>query len=159
MVIKKLQFIFTILILFIPALTFSQSTKCKEARNECLRQVEESYTQMISACLISEPFYEEDCRSIGDTSLRCVDSKMEMCKKEAFEEYHKSTDACNKSYKNCRKGDIFGVISVDIQYDTSKIDEDPYKVGNAYVMISGFWKYQPKESLGYPKEYIKKLQT
>lgn len=157
-VMRKVCLIFTVIIIFIPSIIFSQSIDCKEARNECLKQAEDNYNWATASCMISEPFYEEYCRSIEDTSLLCVDNQMKRCKKEALEEYQQSTEACNKSYKNCRKGDIFGVITFDIQYDTSKGSEEDsseYWVGKAYVMISGFWKYQPKESLVHPKEYVK----
>ncbi len=62
------------------------------------------------------------------------------------EYYQELRQSCYNSYKNCRKAIFFGMITVDVEYDESRIGEDPYRVGRGFYTIISFWRYQPKES-------------
>ncbi|WP_297211757.1 MULTISPECIES: hypothetical protein [Thermodesulfovibrio] len=148
MIRRRLVLIFLMFFIITPSIAFSEKINCKEALNKCRKENEEWYKMRAIFCQYSRTeYFSELCRSAGENSSKCIEQHIDRCKKEYLEDYRQSIKACDSMNRKCKKGDIFGIITCQINYDESKRKStNLYRFGNTFVMISGFWKFQREES-------------
>jgi hypothetical protein len=138
--------------LLVPQTVMPQEIKCKDMKDRCIRTVEQQYQDCFAACKAAD--WDVFCLDISD-SLKfqeCRETNIKSCNQECTKEYQQYNNFCYDAYKQCRKGDVFGKVTMDISYEHD-VCSAPYVSGTASFTILGFWKYQPGESNEYVKNY------
>ncbi len=141
--------IFTIILSF----NLYAQQSCDETLKECLSISEKTYRE----CLDNKALAEFRCKSMGYKPYSkdftfCVDSINSYWDKECKKNYHQYTESCYKLQKNCKKGDIVGIINVSFK-EKSNICASPYIESQGSYTLLGFWKYESSESYGFIKSF------
>jgi len=150
---KKLIFIigFAYFLLVIPSIAFES---CDEALKDCTSEAD----KWDSLCIeVKKAGIDFNCESDGYKPgsmdyLKCKEDYTKNILKNCRELYRKNTDACYSAYKNCRKGDIFGIIHLSFK-EKGDVCSSAYIERNGSSTIVGIWKYQPSESYGYVQSF------
>jgi len=150
---KKFIFIivFAYFLLIIPSIIFAS---CDQALKDCTSEVEKQYEDCAK---ISAPalamltcYWEKGYKPGSWDYMKCEEEIIKKVREECKKQYQKYTDNCYSTYKNCRKGDIFGIIHISFK-EKSDTCSSPYIERNGSSTIVGIWKYQISESYGYAK--------
>jgi len=151
---KKFIFIivFAYFLLIIPSIAFAS---CDQALKDCTSEVESFYKDCAKIWASSEARatceWEKGYKPGSWDYMKCEEEIIKKVREECKKQYQKHTDNCYSAYKNCRKGDIFGKVWMEMSWageDAQHIYE-----GSAYFTIMGFWKYKPEETTELYKNY------
>lgn len=156
MFIKVIVLLFYIALLLIPPEVFAQKITCKEMYERCITTLENEYKECIER-VCDEVFTGTTCDALdikpASKYYECLERESKSCRQTCYNEYYfKGKDFCHESLKKCRRGDVFGSVTMDISFE-GNICRRPFSDGDASFTIIGLWKFQPKESDQYVKSY------
>lgn len=142
----------SLLILIFSFKTYAQQS-CDQFLKECISNSEGYYKE----CLDNKILADFKCKSMGykpySKDFRmCVDDITNYWEKECRKNYHQHTENCYKTYKNCRKGDVLGIVHISFR-EKGNICSSPYKEREGSYTLVGIWKKQTSESYGYIQSF------